>query len=164
MVVREELAKLGLHFSKVELGEVDVLENISDKLHDELQKALLKWGLELMVDKKSALIKQIKSTVIEWIHSSEETLQIKFSNFLSRRLNRDYRYLSTIFSEVQGVTIGKFIIESKIERVKELLVYEERKLADIAELMYYSSVAHLSAQFKKVTGLTPTHFKQLREK
>lgn len=164
MVVKEELTKLGLHYATVELGEAEVLESISVDQHDQLQVALLKSGLELMDDKKSVLIQQIKTVIIELVHYSEEPLSVKFSEFLSQKLNHDYTYLANLFSEVQGITIEKFFIAHKIERVKELLVYDELNLTEIAQLMHYSSVAHLSTQFKKVTGLTPSYFKQLREK
>jgi AraC-like DNA-binding protein len=164
MVVKEELSKLGLHYTTVELGETEVLENISVDQHDQLQAALSKWGLELMDDKKSVLIRKIKNIIIELVHYSEESLRIKFSEFLSRKLNHDYTYLANLFSEVQGTTIENFFIAHKIERVKELLVYGELSLTEIANLMHYSSVAHLSTQFKKATGLTPSHFKQLRKK
>lgn len=164
MVVKEELTKLGLHVESIELGEADVLENISGRQHDLLKAALLKSGLELMDDKKSILIQQIKTTIIELVHYSKEPLIIKFSEFLSQKLNYDYTYLANLFSEVQGTTIENFFITNKIERVKELLIYDELNLTEIAYLMHYSSVSHLSAQFKKVTGLSPTHFKQLKYK
>ena len=164
MVVKAELAKLGLHYTFVELGEAEVLENISPEQHDQFKAALLKSGLELMDDKKSVLIQKIKNVIVELIHYSQEPLTTKFSEFLSQKLNHDYTYLANLFSEVQGTTIEKFFIAHKIERVKELLVYDELNLTEIAYLMHYSSVAHLSTQFKKVTGLTPSHFKQLRDK
>lgn len=164
MVVKDELTKLGLHYTIVELGEVEILENISPSQHDQFKTALLKSGLELMDDKKSVLIEQIKNVIVELIHYSEEPLTMNFSNFLSQKLNHDYTYLANLFSEVQGTTIEKFIITHKIERVKELLVYNELNLTEIAYLMHYSSVAHLSTQFKKITGLTPSHFKQLKHK
>ena len=164
MVVKEELTKLGLHYTSVELGEVEVLEKISLEQHDQFKTALLKSGLELMDDKKSVLIQKIKNVIIELVHYSDEPLTINFSEFLSQKLNHDYTYLANLFSEVQGTTIEKFLIAHKIERVKELLVYDELNLTQIAYQMHYSSVGHLSAQFKKVTGLTPSHFKQLRDK
>jgi len=164
MVVKEELAKLGIHYTVVELGEVEIMENISAGQHDQIKIALLKSGLELMDDKKSMLIEKIKTVIIESVHYSEEPITINFSRFLSQKLNHDYTYLANLFSEVQGTTIEKFLIAHKIERVKELLVYNELNLTEIAWQMHYSSVAHLSTQFKKVTGLTPSHFKQLREK
>lgn len=164
MVVKDELTKLDQPFISVELGEVEIPEDISPEKYDQLKAALLKSGLELMDDKKSVLIQKIKNVIIEQIHYSEEPLIVNFSEFLSQKLNHDYTYLANLFSEVQGMTIEKFIITHKIERVKELLVYDELNLTEIAYLMHYSSVSHLSAQFKKITGLTPTHFRQMREK
>jgi len=164
MVVKEELTKLGIHFTTVELGEVDVMGNISVEQHEEIKKALLRSGLELMDDKKSILIQKIKNVIIELVHYSDEPLTVNFSEYLNQKLNYDYTYLANLFSEVQGTTIEKFLIAHKIERVKELLVYNELNLTEIAYRMHYSSVAHLSAQFKKVTGLTPSHFKQLKNK
>ncbi|AEV96429.1 AraC family transcriptional regulator [Niastella koreensis] len=164
MVVREELTKLGIKFTTVELGEVEVIENISAEQQEQIKKALLRSGLELMDDKKSILIQKIKNVIIELVHFSEEPLTMNFSEYLSQKLNYDYTYLANLFSEVQGTTIEKFLIAHKIERVKELLVYNELNLTEIAYRMHYSSVAHLSAQFKKVTGLTPSHFKQLKNK
>ena len=129
-----------------------------------LAEILLKSGLELMDDKKSILIQKIKTTIIELIHYSDEPLTIKLSEFLSQKLSHDYTYLANLFSEVQGSSIEKFYIAHKVERVKELLVYDELNVTQIAYMMHYSSVAHLSTQFKKVTGLTPSHFKQLKKK
>ena len=164
MAVKQKLTKLGLHYTSVELGEAEVVENISVKQHDQIRIALLKSGLELMDDKKSVLIQKIKNVIIELVHYSEEPLTINFSEYLSQQLHHDYTYLANLFSEVQGTTIEKFLIAHKIERVKELLVYNELNLTEIASKLHYSSVAHLSAQFKKVTGLTPSHFKQLKNK
>lgn len=164
MVVKDELAKLGVHYTFVELGEAEILETITAEQHDLFRDALLKSGLELMDDKKSVLIQRIKNVIIEMVHYSEEPLIVNFSVFLSEKLKYDYTYLANLFSEVQGTTIEKFIIAHKIERVKELLVYNELNLTEIAYQMHYSSVAHLSTQFKKVTGLTPSHFKQLKDK
>jgi len=163
MVVKDILEKQGLHYATVELGEVEMLDNITSKQHELLKSDLLKSGLELLDDKKSVLIQKIKNVIIELVHYSEEPLTVNFSNYLSQKLNHDYTYLANLFSEVQGITIEKFIITHKIERVKELLVYNELNLTEIAYLMHYSSVAHLSTQFKKVTGLTPSHFKQLKD-
>ena len=164
MVVKAELTRMGLPYTSVELGEVDIIGNISEEQQIEIKTALLKSGLELMDDKKSVLIEKIKNAIIELVHYTEEPLTINFSELLSQKLHHDYTYLANLFSEVQGTTIEKFIITHKIERVKELLVYNELNLTEIAYLMHYSSVAHLSAQFKKVTGLTPSHFKQLKDK
>ncbi len=164
LVVKDELTKLGLQFNTVELGEVETLEQLSREQLELFKGGILKYGLELMDDKKSVLIQRIKNVIVELVHYSEEPLHVNFSEFLSQKLNHDYTYLANLFSEVQGTTIEKFIIAHKIERVKELLVYNELNLTEIAYLMHYSSVAHLSTQFKKVTGLTPSHFKQLKDK
>ena len=164
MAVKAELEKLGLQYITIELGEVDITEAISPEQRELIRAALLRSGLELMDDKKSVLIQQIKNVIIELVHYSEEPLVKKFSEYLSQKLNHDYTYLANLFSEVQGTTIEKFLISHRIERVKELLIYNELSLTQISYLMHYSSVAHLSAQFKKVTGLTPSYFKQLREK
>jgi len=164
MLVKEELAKLGLQPIAVELGEAEILGMMSAVQHDEFKCALSKSGLELMDDKKSVLIQKIKNVIIDLVHFTEEPLTINVSEYLSHKLNHDYTYLANLFSEVQGTTIEKFVITHKIERVKELLVYNELTLTEIAYRMHYSSVAHLSTQFKKTTGLTPSHFKQLREK
>jgi AraC-like DNA-binding protein len=164
LVVKEELSRLGFHVTSVELGEAEIMENISNEQKDQITTALLRSGLELMDDKKSVLIEKIKKVIIESVHYAEEPININFSEYLSQELNHDYTYLANLFSEVQGTTIEKFLIAHKIERVKELLVYNEFNLSEIAYQMHYSSVAHLSAQFKKVTGLTPTHFKQLKDK
>ena len=164
MVVKDELTKLGIHCTSVELGEADIVETLSSEQQDQFKDALVRSGLELMDDKKSVLIQKIKNVIVELIHYTDEPLAVNFSVFLSKKLDYDYTYLANLFSEVQGITIEKFIITHKIERVKELLVYNELNLTEIAFLMHYSSVAHLSAQFKKITGLTPSHFKQLKEK
>lgn len=164
MVVKDELERLGLHYTSIELGEADVNGEITPEKLSELNAALKKSGLELMDDKKSQLIEKIKNIVVEMVHYSDESLTINFSEFLSRKLNYDYNYLSNLFTEVQGRTLESFIIAHKIERVKELLVYKGLTLTEIAHLLHYSSVAHLSTQFKKVTGLTPTHFKKLKDK
>lgn len=164
IVVKDELTRLGLKYITVELGEADLVENISPEMREKVRAALLKSGLELMDDKKSVLIQRIKNVIIDLVHYSDEPLTINFSVYLSEKLNHDYTYLANLFSEVQGTTIEQFVIAHKIERVKELLVYNELTLTEIAYLMHYSGVAHLSTQFKKVTGLTPTHFKKLRDK
>ena len=164
MIVKEELTKLGLHYIIVELGEVDIMENISLEQREEVKAALFHSGLELMDDKRSVLIERIKNTVVEMVHHTDEIIKTNFSDFLSKKLNHDYTYLANLFSEVQGTTIEKFIISHKIERIKELIIYGELNITEIAWKMNYSSVAHLSNQFKKVTGLSPSHFKQLKNK
>jgi AraC-like DNA-binding protein len=164
MAVKEELKKLGLHFIVVDLGEVEVMENIPTEQLEQLKIALLNSGLELMDDKRAVLIEKIKNAVIEMVHHSDEIIKVNFSDYLSEKLNYDYTYLANLFSEVQGTTIEHFIISHKIERIKELIIYDELNITEIAWKMNYSSVAHLSNQFKKVTGLSPSHFKQLKVK
>lgn len=164
IVVKDELMKMGLTPMIVELGEVEILENITDTQREFMKRELLKSGLELMDDKKSMLIEKIKNVITEMVHYAEEEPRINFSNFLSEKLNYDYTYLANLFSEVVGVTIEHHIIAHKIERVKELLVYDELSLTEIAYKMHYSSVAHLANQFKKVTGFTTSHFKKLKHK
>jgi AraC-like DNA-binding protein len=164
MVVKEELNKLGFFFIIVDLGEVNLMEDISVEQKELFRSALLGSGLELMEDKKSVLIEEIKSVIIDMVHHKEEVIKIKFSEYLSEKLNHDYTYLSNLFSEVQGTTIEQFIIAHKVERIKEMLFYDELNISEIAWKLNYSSVAHLSNQFKKVTGLSPSHFKRLKEK
>ena len=158
---KEELNKLGLRYVVVELGMVEIPEDITQQQRDELKKNLLKSGLELLDDKKSILIEKIKNVIIEMIHSSEEGNKINYSDHISKKLKDDYTNLSNIFSEVKGITIQQFIITTKIERIKELLLYDEINLTEIAYKFHYSSVAHLSNQFKKITGLSPSFFKKL---
>lgn len=164
MVVKEELKKLGLHFIVVDLGEIEIMEDLSDHQREELKTALLNSGLELMDDKRAILIEKIRSTIVEMIHYSDEMPKMNYSDYISEKLNYDYTYLSNLFSEVQGVTIQQFIIMHKIEKVKELLLYDELNLTEISYQLQYSSVAHLSNQFKKITGLTPSQFKHLKSR
>jgi len=164
MVVKDELKKLGLHYKVVDLGEADVIENLSEEQRNQLKTGLIKSGLELMDDKKSVLIERIKNVVIEMVHYEDELPKSNFSDYIAEKLNHDYTYLANLFSEVVGTTIEHFIISHKIEKVKELLVYDELTLTEISYKLNYSSVAHLSNQFKKVTGLTPSHFKKLKNK
>jgi len=164
MAVKEELRNLGLHFIVVDLGEVEIMETISAEQREQLKVALINSGLELMDDKRAVLIEKIKNTIIEMVHHSDEIIKTNFSDYLSAKLNHDYTYLANLFSEIQGTTIEQFIISHKIERIKELIIYDELTITEIAWKMNYSSVAHLSNQFKKVTGLSPSHFKQLKTK
>ena len=164
MIVKEELKKLGLRYMIVDLGMVEIMEDITFNQHEQLKKNLLKSGLELLDDKKSILIEKIKNVITEMIHYSDDLPKINYSDFISNKLNYDYTYLSNIFSEVRGITIQQFIIIHKIERVKELLLYDELNLTEISYKLHYSSVSHLSKQFKKVTGLSPTFYKLLKEK
>lgn len=162
-MVKDELNKLGLPYKTVELGEVELIENISpEKLHlidIELRNA----GLEIMDDKQNNLVEKIKAAVRQLIYLSDDFYKPNNSDFISRKVNVDYTRLSHIFSSAQGVTVEKYVIAQKIERVKEMLVYDKLSLSDIAYKLQYSSVAHLSNQFKKVTGLTPSFFRQLRK-
>jgi len=153
-----------LHSTVVELGEVNIMEDLSSEQRKDLKTSLLKSGLELLEDKKSILIEKIKNIVVEMVHYSDEVPLMNFSAYLSEKLNYDYNYLSNLFSEVKGITIEHFIIAHKIERAKELLIYNELTLTEIAEKLHYSNVSHLSNQFKKVTGLTPTFFKKMKHK
>jgi AraC-like DNA-binding protein len=164
MMVKSELQSLGLRYVVVELGMVEVLESISEADREQFKKNLLKSGLELLDDKKSILIERIKNVITEMIHYSEKEPETNYSDYISKELRYDYTYLSNIFSEVNGITIQQFIINNKIERVKELLLYDELNLTEIAFKLHYSSVAHLSNQFKKITGLTPSFFKKLKHK
>jgi AraC-like DNA-binding protein len=164
MIVKEELSKLGLRYVMVDLGVVEILEGITESQRERLKANLLKSGLELLDDKKAILIEKIKNVITEMIHYVDEVPKVNYSDYLSEKLNYDYTYLSNVFSEVKGITIQQFIIINKIERVKELLLYDELNLTEISYKLHYSSVAHLSNQFKKVTGLSPSFFKQLKQK
>jgi len=164
MVVKAELEKLGLHYIMVELGEAEIMEEISKPQLRQLDASFKKAGLELMDDNRTILVEKIKTTIIELIHYNDKQLKINLSDHLSEKLNHNYTYLSNLFSEVKGTTIEKYYLSHKIERVKELLIYDELNLTEIAFKLHYSSVAHLSNQFKKMTGLTPSHFKNLKNK
>ena len=162
MIVSEELTHLGLHYSRVDLGQADIIEDISIAQQDQIRSGLSKKGLELIDDIKSVLIEKIKNLIIQLVRYSVEPLSVNLSVYLSQQLRHNYTYMANIFSQAQGHSIEKFVIEHKIERVKELLVYNELNLTEIAFKMHYSSVAHLSSQFKKVTGHTATHYKHLK--
>lgn len=164
MAVKDELKKLGLHFIVVDLGEVEIMEDLSAETREQLKRGLLSAGLELMDNKRAVLIERIINVITEMIHYMDEMPAVNYSDYISEKLNYDYTYLSNIFSEVKGITIQQFIIIHKIERVKELLLYDELNLTEISYKLHYSNVAHLSNQFKKVTGLSPSQFKQLKEK
>lgn len=164
MAVKSALDKLGIHHVKVELGEVEIMEELSDEQRDQLKSMLLKSGLELMDDQKAILIEKIKNVIIEMIHFTDELPKVNFSTYISEKLGHDYTYLANLFSEVTGLTIEHYIIAHKIERAKELLLYDDLNLTEISYRLKYSSVAHLSSQFKKVTGLTPTYFRVLKNK
>jgi YesN/AraC family two-component response regulator len=164
MVVKSELQKLGLHYVVVDLGEVEIMENITEAQQEQLKIALLKSGLELMDDKKSILVEKIKTLIIELVHYTDDQIKINLSDYIGEKLHHNYTYLASLFTEVKGTTIEKYYLAHKIEKVKELIVYDELNLTEIADKMHYSSIAHLSYQFKKITGLTPSHFKILKIK
>lgn len=162
LVVKAALENIGLHYRSVELGEVDLIENkITARQHDLFKAILMKSGLELMDDKKAVLIERIKNIVVEMIHYADELPTKKISIYISEKLQHNYTYLANLFSEATGITIEHYIINHKIEKAKELILYGEFNLTEIAFKLHYSNVAHLSGQFKKVTGLTPTYFKKL---
>ena len=164
MVVKEELLRLGLKYVNIDLGVVESIDDINDKILEQLKTNLLLSGLELLDDKKAILIEKIKNVITEMVHYTDKLPTMNYSEYISEKLGYDYTYLSNIFSEVKGITIQQYIINHKIERVKELLLYDELNLTEISYKMNYSSVAHLSHQFKKVTGLTPSYFKKLKLK
>jgi AraC-like DNA-binding protein len=164
MMVKEELRKLGLEYVVVHLGMVEMMQNITPQQRKELKENLLKSGLELLDDKKNILIGKIKNVIIEMIHYADELPQKNYSDYISEQLGYDYTYLANIFSEVMGINIQQYIITHKIEKVKELLLYDELNLTQISYKLNYSSVAHLSNQFKKITGLSPSFYKQLKQK
>ncbi|HUW05087.1 MAG TPA: helix-turn-helix domain-containing protein [Williamwhitmania sp.] len=164
MAVKDALKKLQLHFIIVDLGEIEIMETLTPEQREQLKIELVGSGLELMDDKRAVLIEKIKNVIVEMIHHSDEMVKVNFSDYLSEKLNYDYTYLANLFSEVQGTTIEHFVIAHKVERIKELIIYDELNITEIAWKMNYSSVAHLSNQFKKVTGLSPSHFKRLKVK
>lgn len=164
MVVKEELKKLGLRYVAVELGTVEITEDITEEQRQQLKKNLLKSGLELLDNKKSILIEKIKNVITEMIHYSDDLPKVNDSEYISKKLGYDYTYLANTFSEVKGITIQQFIINHKIEKIKELLLYDELSLTEISHKLHYSSVAHLSNQFKKVTGLSPSFYKKMKQK
>jgi len=163
LLVKEELKKVGVDSIAIDLGVVEIPDGITDEQRLKLRENLLSSGLELLDDNKSILIERIKNVITEMIHYLDEPPSENYSAYLSEKLNYDYTYLSNIFSEVKGITIQQFIILNKIERVKELLLYDELNLTEISYKLHYSSVAHLSNQFKKITGLTPSYFKKMKK-
>lgn len=163
MVVQNELDKLGLEVKNIQLGEVTLEKGLTSGEKIKLEEALISLGFEVIDDKKSRIIEKIKNVIIDLVHHQDNDIKTNLSDLLSNELHHDYNYLSNLFSEVEGSTIEKYFIAQKIEKVKELLVYDELSLSEIAFRLNYSSVAYLSNQFKKVTGLTPSHFKQVKE-
>ena len=164
MVVKSEFEKLGLQTISVELGEVELQDAISEHQKKELLIQLHRLGFDLIDDKKSKTIEKIKNLIIDLVHHKNNELKINLSDYLAQNLNQDYNTLSNLFSEVENTTIEKYFISQKIEKVKELLIYNELSLSEIADILNYSNVAHLSNQFKKITGFTPTYYKQLKDK
>lgn len=164
MAVKEVLKNMGLHFVFVDLGAVETMEDLSAEQRLELKSTLLELGLELMEDKKAELAQQVKKLILDMIYNSEEEMKISFTTYLSEQTGYDYPYLANVFLESQGVTVQQFMINHKVERIKELIIYGKLTITEITWKMNYSSVAHMSNQFKKTTGLTPTHFRQLKEK
>lgn len=163
LVVQNELDKLGLEASNIKLGEVSLVKDLTTKEREAIESALDPLGFQVIDDKKSRMIEKIKNVIIELVHHQDNDVKTNLSDVLSDALHNDYNYLSNLFSDIEGTTIEKYFIAQKVEKVKELLVYDELSLSEIANRMNYSSVAYLSNQFKKVTGLTPSHFKQIRE-
>jgi AraC-like DNA-binding protein len=164
LIVKEELGNLGIKHGKIDLGMVELFERISPVLREQLNMNLRKSGLELLDDKLSILIERIQNIVVEMVHYSDEQPKINFSAYISEKLGYNYTYLSNIFAEVKGITLQNYIIIHKIEKVKELLLYDELDLSQISYLLHYSSLAHLSSQFKKITGLSPSFFKKMKKK
>lgn len=164
MVVKTELQKLGLDPVSVQLGEVEVAQDLSTVQVDEVKVLLGQFGFELLADRKRQLSEQIKTAIIELVHYPIAPLRVNLSDYLSEKLGQEYTSLSAVFSECEHNTIEKYFIQQKIEKVKELLTYGEKSLSEIANLLNYSSVAHLSAQFKKVNGQTPSAYKQNTDK
>ena len=164
MMVMTQLKKLNLHFSEVKLGSVEIIEDITPEQREQLKINLKKSGLELLGDKHSVLVENIITVINEMIHYTDDEPKANYSDHISEKLGYDYTYLTNIFAEVKGITIQHYIILNKIEKVKELILYEDLTLTEIAARMYYSSVGHLSNQFKKITGHTPTFYKDLAHK
>jgi AraC-like DNA-binding protein len=164
MVVKSELEKMRIQYVSVKIGEAEIINEFTPEQRETFNTALKKSGLELLDDKKSILVEKIKNVLIELIHYTEDQIKVNLSEYLSEKLAYDYTYLANLFSEVKGITIEQFFIIHRIERAKELLVYDELRLSEIADRLHFSSVAHLCKQFKKVTGLTPSHFKKLKNK
>jgi YesN/AraC family two-component response regulator len=163
MIVKAELDKVGIHFVTVELGEVITRKKITPLQRSRLYDALQLSGLELIDDRKNVLIEKLKRAIVDLENYSDEVLKTSYSDYISLSVSENFISLNTLFAEIEGITIEKYIIKHKIDRVKELLVYDDLDLAEIAFKMHYSNVAQLSSQFKRITGLTPSHFRQLRQ-
>ena len=164
MFVKSELEKMGYSDCNVKLGEVVCLNDLSTNQLDHLKEVLHDAGLDILDDKKSILIERIKNVVVEMVHYLDELPKTKFSHYLSEKLKYDYTYLSNLFSETEGRTLEHFVLQHKIEKIKELIMYDELNLTEIAFKLHYSSVAHLSNQFKKITGQSPSAFKAMHNR
>lgn len=164
ILVKDALDEMGISPVKVELGEIETKEDLSEKEKKILNSKIKKAGLELIEKKQGVLIEKIRKVIIDYVFDSDRKSNLKFSTLLSKELNHSYAYLANFFSEIEAITIEQYIIALKVERIKELLVFGDQTISEIAYQLNYSSVAHLSSQFKKATGLTPTHFKKLKEK
>ncbi|MBK8497117.1 MAG: AraC family transcriptional regulator [Ferruginibacter sp.] len=162
VVVKEALADMEIQPIKVELGEIETKEELSDSEKVKLNNLIKKVGLELLENKQGAIIEKIRKVVVDYVYHTEEKIITNFSDYLSKKLNYNYTYLANLFSEVEASTIEQYVIALKIERIKELIMFKDMTLTEISYKLHYSSVAHLSAQFKKVTGLSPSHFKRLK--
>ena len=163
LVVQNELDKLGIEATNIKLGEIILKKDLTTAEREALENVLDPLGFQVIYDKKSRMIEKIKNVIIDLVHHQDNDAKPNLSDVLSDALHHDYNYLSNLFSDIEGTTIEKYFIAQKVEKIKELLVYDELSLSEIADRMNYSSVAYLSNQFKKVTGLTPSHFKQIRE-
>lgn len=163
MVVQQHLTNLGIEIESIKLGEVVVKQPLTPELKDKIKNSIEPIGFELIDDKRMQLIEQVKNVIVELVHYNDGELKVNLSDFITSKLNHDYSYISNLFSEIENTTIEQYYIAQKIERVKELLVYDELSLSEIAYQLNYSSAAHLSSQFKRVTGLTPSHFKQIKD-
>ncbi len=164
VVVKDALEELQIHPLKIELGEIEIQEDITGDEKKRLNNKIKKAGLELLEGKQGTLIEKIRKVVVDYVYHTEEKIITNFSDFMSKKLNYNYTYLANFFSEIEATTIEQYVIAMKIERIKELIMFEEYTLTEIAYKLHYSSVSHLSSQFKKVTGLTPSHFKNLKKK
>lgn len=164
ILVKDTLDELGIPVVKVELGEIETREDVSDEVKKKLNSEIKKAGMELLEKKQGVLVEKIRKSIIDYVYNPEKNLNVKFSVLLSQELGHSYTYLANFFSEVEATTIEQYIIALKIERIKELIIFGEETFSEIAYKLNYSSVAHLSSQFKKATGLTPSHYKALKEK
>lgn len=164
LIVKSELVKLGINYTAINLGNAEIADDLTPETKNLLDFNLMKFGLKLIDDKKGILVEKIKNIIIELVHYSDNQLKENFSDYLSEKLVYDYTYLANLFSEQQGITIEHYYLNHKIERVKEFLIYDELNITEIAYRLHYSSVGHLSNQFKKITGLTPSEYKRLKIK